>query len=142
MLKQVQHDILAHLMTLPEISNVAEYFSLAYFFFDVPFFVVFLAFGCFIPHAIIFSPPSTMEPHGQARGISMKYPPTPPGRCSASVRKRQGFGGLSAISEIRRSIETSAHDGFHKHFTHSSTAKGRGFVHRRINSNMKVSNPH
>ena len=47
-----------------------------------------------------------------------------PGRYRPSVRKRQGsrlpknlfgeqVGGLSAISEIRRSIETSVHDRFH-----------------------------
>ncbi len=78
-----------------------------------------------------------MEPHGQSPclhaevcfGTQAWYlheiPAYAPGRCSVSVRKRQGsrlpknlfgeqVGGLSTISEIRRSIETSAHDGFHK----------------------------
>jgi catechol 2,3-dioxygenase-like lactoylglutathione lyase family enzyme len=41
-----------------------------------------------------------------------EIPAYAPGHCSASVRKRQGFGGLSASSEIRRSSQTSAHDRF------------------------------
>jgi len=66
-----------------------------------------------------------MEPHGQSPWYLHEIPACAPGRCSASVRKRQGsrlpknlfgeqVGGLSASSEIRRSTQTSAHDGFCK----------------------------
>jgi hypothetical protein len=62
-----------------------------------------------------------MNPHGQSPWSLARYPPTRPGavalRLSARsrsgggrARKRQGFGGLSASSEIRRSSRTSAQD--------------------------------
>jgi hypothetical protein len=43
-----------------------------------------------------------------------EIPAYAPSRCIASVCKRQGFGGLSAISEIRRSTQTPSHGGFYK----------------------------
>jgi len=51
-----------------------------------------------------------MEPHGQSPWYLHEIPSYAPGRWSASVRKRQGFGGLSASGEIRRSINTAAHE--------------------------------
>ena len=62
-----------------------------------------------------------MEPHGQARGTSVKYPPKPlgteglrlPARSrfgEGRARKRQGFGGLSTSSGIHRSTNSMAHE--------------------------------
>ena len=62
-----------------------------------------------------------MEPHGHARGTSMKYPPMPlgaealrlPARSrfgEGRARRRQGSGGLSTSGEIRQSINSMAHE--------------------------------
>ena len=40
---------------------------------------------------------------GRARGTSTKTPSYAPGRRSNALSRRQGFGGLSATGEIRRS---------------------------------------
>ena len=49
------------------------------------------------------------SPTGKARGTSMTYPPTPMG-AETLRRKCRGFGGLSASSGIRRSINPRAQE--------------------------------
>jgi hypothetical protein len=51
-----------------------------------------------------------MEPHGQSPWYLHKIPSYACLRVAASAKAGQGFGGLSAFSEIRRSSNTSAHD--------------------------------
>jgi hypothetical protein len=51
------------------------------------------------------------SPTGKARGTSITYPPTPMG-AEKLRRKCQGFGGLSASSGIRRSINPGAQERF------------------------------
>ena len=47
-----------------------------------------------------------MEPHGQSPWYLHEIPSYAPGRLSGKVCTRQGFGGLSAGGEIRRSSDT------------------------------------
>jgi hypothetical protein len=49
------------------------------------------------------------SPTGKARGTSVTYPPTPIS-AETLLRKCQGFGGVSASSGIRRSINLGAQE--------------------------------
>ena len=53
-----------------------------------------------------------------------------------SVRRRQGFGGLSVTGEIRRSNELKRIQGCEAQATHSSTVRARGFLRRRIKKEL------
>jgi hypothetical protein len=62
-----------------------------------------------------------MEPHGQS-----------PWYLHENTLLRQGFGGLSASGEIRRSSAAHRHRMFWARLTHSATGKARGLLRRRI----------
>jgi len=51
-----------------------------------------------------------MEPHGQSPWYLHEIPSYACLRGAASAKAGQGFGGLSASGEIRRSINTAAHE--------------------------------
>jgi len=51
-----------------------------------------------------------MEPHGQARGSQKPYPPTPLGAGALRCAGAKASAGHPPVSEIRRSINTSAHE--------------------------------
>jgi hypothetical protein len=64
-----------------------------------------------------------MEPHGQARGPPKTIPTYAPGRRSASVRRRQGFGGSSVGERNPPKHDRLIAEMVYHALTHSSTAK-------------------
>jgi len=73
-----------------------------------------------------------MEPHRQSPWYLHEIPAYAHRHWNPSVRQCQGFGGLSASCEIRRSSTAHRHRMIRTRLTHSSTDKSRGLLRRRI----------